>query len=79
MYKNLAELETKVDAVYKSAEKTRKYFLWTIMGSVAVLLLPLIGLIFVIPQFLNALGGALKGQLSSTNTDFLALKCGVDF
>lgn len=57
--KKLAELETKVDAVYKSAEKTRKYFLWTIIGSVVVFLLPLVGLIFVIPQFLNSLGGNL--------------------
>ena len=54
--KKLAELETKVDAVYKSAEKTRKYFLWTIIGSVVLFLLPLVGLIFIIPQFLSALG-----------------------
>jgi len=54
--KKLVELEAKVDAVYKSAEKTRKYFLWTIIGSVVVLLLPLVGLIFVIPSFLSALG-----------------------
>lgn len=54
--KKLSDLEAKVDAVYKSAEKTRKYFLWTIIGSVAMLLLPLVGLIFIIPQFLSALG-----------------------
>jgi len=54
--KKLTELEAKVDKVYKSAEKTRKYFLWTIIGSVVLFILPLIGLIFVIPQFLNAIG-----------------------
>lgn len=54
--KKLAELEAKVDAVYKSAEKTRKYILWTVIGSVVLFVLPLIGLIFVIPQFLSALG-----------------------
>jgi TRAP-type mannitol/chloroaromatic compound transport system permease small subunit len=54
--KKLAELEGKIDAVYKSAEKTRKYFLWTIIGSVVLFLLPLVGLIFVIPYFLDALG-----------------------
>ena len=57
--KKLAELETKVDAVYKSAEKTRKYFMWTLILSVVLFVLPLIGLIFVIPQFLNAIGGNL--------------------
>jgi uncharacterized protein YqhQ len=53
--KKLAELEVKVDAEKKSAEKTRKYFLWTIIASVVVFVLPLIGLIFVIPYFLSSL------------------------
>ena len=57
--KKLAELEAKVDAVYKSAEKTRKYFLWTLIISVVLFVLPLIALIFVIPSFLNAVGGNL--------------------
>ena len=57
--KKLAELETKVDAIYKSAEKTRKYFLWTLIISVVLFVLPLIALVFVIPQFLDAIGGNL--------------------
>ena len=55
--KKLAELEQKVDAVYKSAEKTRKYFMWTLILSVVLFVLPLIGLLFVIPQFINSVGG----------------------
>lgn len=55
--KKLGELEVKVDAVYKSAEKTRKYFLWTLIISVVLFVLPLVALIFVIPSFLNAVGG----------------------
>ena len=46
-------LESKIDAVYQSSEKMRKYFLWTLIITAAVILLPLIGLLFVIPQFLN--------------------------
>ena len=57
--KKLAELEQKIDAVYKSAEKTRKYFMWTLIISVVLFVLPLVALIFVIPQFLNAVGGNL--------------------
>ena len=49
----LQALEKKVDAVLASSEKTRKYFLWTLVITVAAILLPLIGLFFVIPQFLN--------------------------
>lgn len=57
--KKLVELEQKIDAIYKSAEKTRKYFMWTLILSVVFLVLPLIGLIFVIPQLLNSIGGNL--------------------
>lgn len=48
-------LESKIDAVYKSAEKTRKYFLGVIVISVIAFVLPLIGLVFAIPSFLETL------------------------
>jgi hypothetical protein len=47
------ELERKIDAVYVSAEKTRKYFLGTIIVSVIAFVLPLIGLLFAIPSFIS--------------------------
>jgi len=56
--KKLAELEQKLDATYKSAEKTRKYFMWTLIISVVMFVLPLIGIIFVIPQFIGAISGS---------------------
>lgn len=46
-------LEKKVDATFRSAERTRKYILWTIIITVALFVLPLIALIFVIPSFIN--------------------------
>ena len=49
----LKELEEKLDAVYKSTERTRKYILSMLIISILVIVLPLIGFIFVIPQFLN--------------------------
>lgn len=53
----IAELEGKIDLIYASVEKTRKYFLWTLVATVVTFLLPLIGLIFAIPYFLNTLMG----------------------
>jgi type II secretory pathway component PulF len=47
------ELNKKLDQIYRSAEKTRKYFLWMLIISLAVIVLPLIGLAFAIPQFIN--------------------------
>jgi len=49
------DIERKIDAVYKSAEKTRKYFFWTLIISIAVIILPLIALIFLIPYFLKTI------------------------
>jgi len=49
----LEEIEVKIDKVYKATERTRKYILWMFILSILVIVLPLIGLIFVIPQFLS--------------------------
>jgi hypothetical protein len=40
-------------AIYVSVEKTRKYFLWLLIGSTAMVLLPLLGLLVAIPSFLS--------------------------
>jgi type II secretory pathway component PulF len=49
----LKELEQKIDKIYQSVEKTRKYFFWTMIITIVVFVLPLIGLIFVIPSFVS--------------------------
>ena len=51
--KQVEELNRKIDEIYVSVEKTRKYFLWTMIITVAVVVLPLIGLMFVIPSFIS--------------------------
>lgn len=49
----LIALEQKIDAMYLSVEKLRNYFLWTGIVTVALFVLPLIGLLFAIPSFLH--------------------------
>ena len=53
--RKLEEQEKKIDAIYRSVEKTRRYFMWTLIITIAVIILPLIGLLFVIPEFLSTL------------------------
>lgn len=53
-------LEEKLDKIYISVEKTRKYFLWTLIVSVALIILPAIGLAFVIPSFLSGYVGSVQ-------------------
>ncbi|MCH7604907.1 hypothetical protein IID24_02890 [Patescibacteria group bacterium] len=52
----LKEMEEKLDEVYKSTERTRKYILWMFILSILVIVLPLAGLVFIIPQFLSLYG-----------------------
>lgn len=51
--KQLDDQQKKIDQIYISVEKTRKYFLWTMIITVALVVIPMIGLIFTIPSFLN--------------------------
>lgn len=52
--KKFEEQEKKLDAIYQSTEKMRKYFLWSLIIGVAFIVVPLIGLVFVIPTFLHS-------------------------
>lgn len=54
----LIEQEKKLDAVYASVEKMRKYFFWTLMVTVATIALPLLAMVFVIPWFLDTMSKA---------------------
>ena len=54
-------LEKKVDAAYKASESVRKYLFWTGVVTVALIVLPLIGLAFAIPAFLSNYTSTLNG------------------
>ena len=49
----LNEQDKKLDEIYRSSEKIRKYFLRILVITVAMIILPAIGMIFAIPNFLR--------------------------
>jgi hypothetical protein len=62
--KQLDEQGAKIEAIYQSVEKMRRYFKITMWVTIIVIVLPIIGLVFAIPAFLtnyvgsiNSLGG----------------------
>lgn len=59
----LSELEKKVDAIYISVEKTRKYLYWTMIISIVLFVLPLIGLLFAVPAFITNYSDTLGGVM----------------
>lgn len=61
LLEKIKEHDAKLDAIWKSVEKTRKYFLMVTWFTIILFVGPLIGLAFAIPAFLNSYLGALKG------------------
>lgn len=57
----LEEISVKADRAYQAAEKVRTYLFWTGVVTVALFVLPLIGLAFVIPQFIDSYTTSLSG------------------
>jgi len=57
----LEALGKRVEEIYISVEKTRKYFLWTMIATIVMFVLPLIALAIVIPFFLNTITSGLNG------------------
>ena len=51
--RKLDSLAAKVDSINISVELTRKYFLATLIISLLLFVLPLLGLLFFIPSFLS--------------------------
>lgn len=55
----LEEQHKKIDAIYVSVEKTRKYFLTTMWISLIAFLLPLIGILFALPTLFSTFSAGL--------------------
>lgn len=61
----LSKLEEKIEKIYVSVEKTRRYFLWTLIISVALVVLPAIGLVFALPAFMTNYVGNIQSLVNT--------------
>lgn len=57
--RQIAQQNEMIQKVFISVEKTRKYFMWTLIATLALFILPLVGLMFAIPMLLNNLNAVL--------------------
>ena len=53
LQKRLDDQDKKLEEIRRSVEKTRKYFLWTLIVTAVCFFAPLIGIMIVIPQLLE--------------------------
>ena len=59
----IKHIEMRVEEIYTSVEKTRKYLYWTMIATVVIFVLPLIGMLFAVPAFLSNYSSALGGGM----------------
>ena len=53
-------LTKKIDELQRSIGKIKTIFFWILILSVVSFVLPLVGLLFAVPQFLSSYGSALQ-------------------
>ena len=58
IYKKIEAQDKKLEKIYNSIEKMRKYFLWTLIVTLVMIILPIIGLFLIIPKFFSILNGS---------------------
>lgn len=57
----LRDIDEKVSAVYSSAEKTRKYFKWTLILTLVFFVLPLVAILFILPSLMTGITDLYSG------------------
>lgn len=63
LLRRLNEMDTKLEAIYRSTERTRKYFLWTLIATLVFFLLPLVIMLFMVPALISNMNAQLEGLL----------------
>jgi hypothetical protein len=63
LQKKLDEQGAKLDALFTSVDKIRKYFKIIVWITIIMVVVPALGLIFAIPAFLNSYTSSLEGLL----------------
>jgi NADH:ubiquinone oxidoreductase subunit 3 (subunit A) len=68
LLKRIEAQEEKLNQIFTSVEKMRKYFLWTFWLTVIVFVIPLIAMVFVLPWFISSYTSTLSGAASADSS-----------
>ena len=63
LYKKIEEIEAKVNEIYKITNAAKKMFIWSVVLSVLLFVLPLIILIIAWPTIMATFSGAYAGLI----------------
>jgi len=65
----LVQQQIKIDKIYASVEKTRKYFLLTLIITTVTIIVPLIGIVIAVPIIMNTFSSVYNpSQLNNINS-----------
>ena len=56
--KKLQEQDERLDKIFRSVEKTRKYFLWMLIATLVTFIAPFIILLIFLPQIIGVYSGS---------------------
>ena len=59
----LDQQDIMLNKIYVSAEKARKYLLWTFIITIVVFVLPMIGMAFILPSLMETLTSSVLGNV----------------
>lgn len=59
--KQLAEQRILIEKIYDSVEKTRKYFMWSLIATLVLVIAPIIVAIIAIPFLLSSISSLTSG------------------
>jgi hypothetical protein len=58
LYKKIEDLDLKINEIYKTIQTAKKMFIWSVVITVLLFIIPLIILMFVLPSMLSTLTSA---------------------
>ena len=61
LIKKIDEKQEKINKIYVSVEKTRKYFQWTLIITLVTIVLPILLLLFILPTIMSTYTSTLSG------------------
>ncbi|EKE18594.1 MAG: hypothetical protein ACD_9C00288G0003 [uncultured bacterium] len=63
LLRKIDEQQIKIDAIYSSVEKLRKYFLWTLVVTLVTVVAPIVVLALMVPYLINTISSVYGGIL----------------
>ena len=55
--KKIEEQSAKIEEIGHDIHRMKQYFFWTFIITISMIVLPIVGLMFIIPQFLSVYSG----------------------